>query len=485
MLRVRIGRLVAAAVATAALASALPPGAAADSTDTTIFDPPGISLLRATSLDREQRLDELKELGADAIRITVNWRNFAPDPDSNVVPTFDATNPSQYPSGTWSDLDATIADIQAHGIRVLLSPGGPAPDWATGGGSKGLNRPSSAAFGAFVQALGDRYSGICGCAADGSSPPRVDYWSVWNEPNLFLFLHPQVVHGRVVSGTIYRHLFLAAQAGLDASGHRDDEVLLGETAPSRGTNSSNPLDFLRTVFCLDRRWRPIGHCEPIHASGWAQHPYLPGIAPWQKPFRNYISIGSIDRLTKALRRAYRAGATTSRLPVYVTEFGIESYPEPASRFGVSQQQQAEYLGISEYLLWLNPDVRSYAQFLLTDDPGRRSYLSFQTGLRLADGKPKTSYAAFPMTLVARRLDSRTVRLWGHVRPAGGGNSVQIAYRDPGGGGDALGSVETDSRGYFSTTTFYRPKRRFQASTTLENGRQLQGPFIRAYRFPIP
>ena len=262
-------------------------------------------------------------------------------------------------------------------------------------------------------------------------------------------------------------------------------MLIGETAPSKGTISSRPLDFLRAVFCLDKRWRRIGHCTPIHASGWAQHPYLPGIPPWAKPRPNYISIVSLGRLTRALRLAYRAGATAQRLPVYVTEFGVESYPEPASRFGVSQQRQAEYMAISEWMLYENPEVRSYAQFLITDDPGKYSYLSFQTGLRFANGTPKLSYYSFPMTLAVRRLSANTLQIWGHVRPGSGYRSVSIDYRDSDQIPRPLETVSTDQNGYFSVTSAQQPGRQWRATTELADGRVLQGPWIRSYRFQLP
>ena len=53
----------------------------------------------------------------------------------------------------------------------------------------------------------------------------------------------------------------------------------------------------------------------------------------------------LSRLTTALDRAGRTGAIPQRLPVWLTEFGIQSVPDPA--FGVSFLRQAEYRAISE------------------------------------------------------------------------------------------------------------------------------------------
>jgi len=479
-------RLVLALLPAAALGAALfASPAQADPTESTIFDPTGTSLIGKPPAQRDAELAQIQDLGADTIRLVVNWRAFAPDAEAPGKPDFSAANPTDYPAHTFDALDGVVKAIGAHGMTVLMTPDGPAPDWASTGGTKGLNRPDAREFGRFVRALGERYSGKCSCGT-GSTLPRVDFWSVWNEPNLFLFLHPQFSHGRSVSGQLYRGLFDAAQRALDASGHDQDPLLIGETAPTQGTVSTKPIAFLRDVLCLDASYHRVGHCRPLRASGWSQHPYNAGLAPWQLPANKaQISVGSLGRLTGALRKASLAGATTQRLPVYVTEFGEESLPEPITRYGETPQRQAEYVGISEYLLYHNPEVRSYAQYLLTDDPGRADSLSFQTGLRYADGEPKPALYAFPMTLVARRFGDYQAELWGHVRPASGFGyqRVDLSYRDsPSGEVRSAGSVLTDPDGYFSYTVPYADGRQWQATTRLADGRVLQGPYIRSYRF---
>ncbi|HEX6654584.1 MAG TPA: hypothetical protein VF153_00060 [Candidatus Limnocylindria bacterium] len=451
----------------------------------TVFDPPGNQLTGATSEHRNDMLDQIAATGSDTVRLLVYWRGYPPAPDEADKPAgFDSADPEDYPPHAFDSLDASVRGITERGMKVLMTPTTPVPRWASAGGKKGLNRPDPVEFGRFVRALGERYSGECFCGSH-EPLPRVDFWSVLNEPNLFLFLHPQFIHGRSVSGALYRGLFLSAQRALDASGHGSDPLLIGETAPSPGTMSTTPLQFLRDVFCLDRSYKRVRHCAPIHAAGWAQHPYLPGIPPWVVPAqRNYIAIGSISRLTRALQRAYRAGATATRLPVWITEFGIESYPEPSNRFGEPPLRQAEFLGISEYLLWRNPQVDAFGQYLLTDDPGKYNYLAFQTGLRWANGKAKPAYSSFPMTLVARRIGSGEVVLWGHVRPGAGVRQVELSARDgPDQPAYTLANAYTNDDGYFHLIAPDRSGREFRA-TTVSAGRLLLGPFIRSYRFPV-
>jgi hypothetical protein len=465
-----------------------PAAACADHSESTIFDPGGILNSGLSATYRSHTLDQIRNLGADTVRVLVPWRSFAPEPSSLQVPIgFDGTNPGDYPQHEFDLLDQVVRGADQRGLRVLLTPSGPALDWASGSVSNDHVYPDPSRFEEFVTALGVRYSGDCSQSCESSSPlPRVSLWSVWNEPNLALFLRPQYVRGQSVSGRIYRGLFLAARRGLRDSGHGSDQVLIGETAPSRGAVSTPPITFLRDVLCLDRSFARRGNCAPVRAAGWAQHPYTPGVAPWQRPpGKGNISIGSVNRLTRALHLAASAGATLARLPVYVTEFGIESYPKPTSQFGLSQLRQVEYLGIAEFLLYRNPWVRSYAQYLMGDDGGNPAdHLTFDTGLRFADDSPKLSYSAFPVTLVVRRRSSGRVEIWGHVRPGTGVRAVQVTYEDADGARGSLQQAFTNPDGYFEISSEYRRGRRWRAACTLPDGRLLSGPLIHSYAFDL-
>jgi hypothetical protein len=502
--RVAIRRvaLVAAGLGAALIALAVPTGAVASGAQFTILDPTPSLLNGETAARRADILDRLQALGVDTVRIQVQWRYLAPAPESAVKPQgFAGSDPGDYPTHAFEVLDSIVRGVKARGMNALLTPTSPVPDWASFTRQSGLFNPDPDDFEQFVQALGRRYDGTCvppKCESGllGADPPlpaplspeplpRVDQWAVWNEPNLQTFLRPQrLADGRTISGVIYRRLFLAAQRGLADSGHKNDSLLIGETAPSRGSVSTPPLKFLRLVLCLSRDYRLLRGCEPIEADGWAHHPYNPHVPPWEPPKRTHrqiISIGSIGRLVKVLRLAARAGATEERLPVYVTEYGVESYPQ--EKYGVSLQRQAEYDGIAEYLLYHNHWIRSFAQYLLDDDRNPTTKLSFQTGLRFANGYPKPSYDAFPITLVARHRATGAVEIWGHVRPGEGPYQVQIRYRDGGeGAAHLLALAQAGKDGYFRLGTRYRRGRQWQASCPLPDGTLLQGPFVRSYRF---
>jgi hypothetical protein len=199
-------------------------------------------------------------------------------------------------------------------------------------------------------------------------------------------------------------------------------------------------------------------------------------------------IGVLGRLNSALAKAGNAGAIRKGMPIYLTEFGIQSYPDHIS--GVTQQQQAEYRAISERIAYRNARVRGFSQYLMRDDlpvPGATNALAryggFESGLRTSDGKVKLAYEAFRLPLVATRAAHRTA-LWGLVRPASGKTKVTIDYRNAGSSTwHRLKAKTTSSAGYWSTTTSSRTGRSYRVRLTAPSGTQYTGPATRAYRAP--
>jgi hypothetical protein len=470
---------LAAATALAALTAA--PGASAAPSQTTIFDIGG-AVFSVPTAKRMDQLDEVQAMGVDTIRIVASWREIAPSPGSRNKPTqFTATDPGAYPGFGWGPIDDLVRGATARGIKVLLTPSGPVPDWASATGES-RTRPDPGEFQKFVTAVGTRYSGRYDPSGNVLNPnplPRVSFWSIWNEPNLTLFLKPQFQGNASVSGKIYRRLFLAAQRGLAASSHGGDPILIGETSPGPGRGGTAPIDFMRGVFCLRRNFKPRGGCAPINATGWAQHPYDPYDPPFRTT-RNLITIDTIGKLTRALKRAAAAGAA-NRLPIFVTEYGVESVPD--RQFGVGQKRQAEYIGIAEYLCYRNPRIRSFGQYLLRDDGGGLQF-SFQTGLRFNGGAKKAAYDAFSLTLAAKRKSRRSgkVTIWGHVRPAARGVPVDVLAKDGRGKEKDLRSLMTDSNGYFQFVTRFRRGRQYRAVSRLNAERTVESILQRVYVF---
>jgi len=223
------------------------------------------------------------------------------------------------------------------------------------------------------------------------------------------------------------------------------------------------------MLCLNAQYKRAGKCGALSAGGYAHHAYTTRQGPTFKPPPNDVTIGVLSRLTKALDRATSAGALTTRLPIHLTEFGIQSTPDTIQ--GVSLAKQVEYRAIAEKIAYDNPRVASFSQYLLRDsDPtGPKEYGGFESGLRFADGKPKPSLAAFRLPLAVRRSGAKAT-VWGLVRPATGVTSATITYANRGSSRFlALKTVRTDARGYFQFRTSYRAGRRWNVSWEGQTG----------------
>ncbi|MDQ3850363.1 MAG: hypothetical protein M3296_07100 [Actinomycetota bacterium] len=414
---------------------------------TLTFEAPRDLLNPAT---RPGALAELQTMGVHSLRVILTWSAVAPSPGASQRPSFEPTDPNTY---RWGEYDALMAAARQRGWPVVLTISGPVPRWATAARRDTLTRPSPAAFAAFVTAVGRHYG------------PQVNTWSIWNEPNQPQFLRPQFARGgRAISPGIYRQLYLAAVRGLRNAGQGGDTILLGETSPRGTTRVVAPLTFLRGVLCLDSRYRRRGRCSALPASGYAHHAYTTRQGPYFKPpSRNDVTIGVLSRLTTALDRARRAGALTQRLPIYLTEFGIQSTPDRQS--GVSLRQQVEYRAIAERIAYGNRRVVAFSQYLLRDSEptGPHQYGGFESGLRFNDGRPKPSLRAFPLPLAVLRSGSRA-SVWGLIRPAGRATTATITFADRGSATfRTLRTVTTDARGYFRFTTRYRDGRRWNVT----------------------
>ena len=455
-------RLRAAAFAAFLLCLAAAAPAAASRTQESIFEDEHALLDRGPAA-AALALDEIDALGADTVRSVVVWSRLAPRAPAG-------SDPRAYPPSAWDPYDDLVRGTRLRGLGLLLSPTTPGPRGASRcRPRRPACKPSPRAYRAFVTALGRRYSGAYRDENQGGGVlPRVRRWSLLNEPNQPAWLTPQYERRRgrrvAASPVLYRALARAGIAGLRASGHGRDQVLLGETSPIGRTWGSParrpmpPAEFLRTLFCLGPRGKPLrgsaarraacaGRFGRLAVAGFAHHPYPRGGSrpPASPPSaRGEITISSPRRLTRILDAAARARRIPRRLPVHYTEFGFQTNP-PDRIFGVRPARQAAYLNQSDWMAWRDPRVRSVAQYKLVDDV---SPASFQSGLRFADGRAKPGYAAYRLPIwVTRR------QIYGQLRPARNGTRqvVRIQVRRRGGAFRTVKTVTVRSRrGHFVT-----------------------------------
>jgi hypothetical protein len=464
-------RLSRTLIASACLALALlaPAAAQASSTQSMTFEAPRDLKDAAT---REQAFNDVASLGVHSMRLVLFWHDVAPDADSRVKPKFDETSPSSY---NWGAYDAVVDGIKARGWNLLLTVSGPVPRWATNGARDTLTRPSPNEFRKFMQAVGAHYGA------------KVDTWSIWNEPNQPQFLLPQYSPNRTpLSPRIYRNLFFAAQRGLRNAGLDNARVLVGETSPRGTSHVVAPLTFLRGALCLNSSYhKTSSKCAKLQAAGYAHHAYTTGEGPSFRPKQpNDVTIGVLSRLTTALDRAAATGAITAHLPIYLTEFGIQSTPDPI--VGVSLQRQSEYRAISERIAYDNSRVVAFSQYLLRDDlpkpgvPPAQRYPGFESGLFTAAGKRKPSYDGFRLPLAVKRSSSTRVSIWGLVRPAAGAATATVERRTKGGSWRELTTVRTNSRGYFTKSAALVAGGEWRLVWTAPDGTTFRGSPTRAY-----
>ncbi len=458
-----------------ALALVLPAAAPARTSQATLFEAPRELLSDDAGL-RSATFDEIQGFGVSQLRVIMYWRGVAPAPDARAVPDFDERDPGGYPG--FGPYDRLLAEARARGIKVTLTVSGPVPRWATRTRSDNVTNPSPTRYERFMTAVGRRYRDVVG------------QWAIWNEPNHPQFLKPQYrgqgSKREAVSPRLYRRLFQAGERGLKASGNGRDRILMGETAP-RGTGRVvAPLTFLRGALCLSSRYRKAKGCGELGADGYAHHAYTTRSGPYFRPAgRNDVTIGVLERLNRALHRAGRANAIRRNMSIYLTEFGIQSEPDPS--VGVSETTQAEYRSISERIAYENPRVAAFSQYLMRDDApiagasGAARFGGFESGLRHSDGSVKRAYEAFRLPLVARKVGRKRVRtsLWGLVRPSDRATRVSIDVRSKGSKRwHFLKRDTTTSRGYWSMSTSYRSGRRYRVRWTAPGGRTFTGPLTR-------
>lgn len=462
-------------------------------------------LLYAPTPAVTRTLDTLRSLGVDRLRLTVLWAAISPDPLARTRPPhFAAMDPAAYPAAAWARYDRIVTLARARGIDVVFNVTAPGPVWAMASPAPNLKaanhyRPAPKEFGAFVAAVGRRYSGDYPAPRLPGTPaahlPRVSWWTVWNEANQPGWLYPQwreAAGQRVMdSPRLYRSYVDAAFGALRRTGHSPatDTILIGELAPegSKATAAGAaiaPIPFLRALYCVDSAFAPLRgsvaallHCPTggaaaafvrahpglFEATGFAHHPYsffLAPNVPMSDP--NFAPLADLSRLEGVLDRTLATYGVPRRLPLYLTEYGYETNPPDPFR-GVTPERQSLYLNEAQYLAWQDPRVRSLAQFLLYDagpnpafPPHSQGYWStFQTGLLTAQGAPKPAFNAYRLPIFIPRPAVATgtpVFVWGMLRSARNGSHQQalIQWRPLHGPYRTLSSVATDDPNGFLT-----------------------------------
>jgi aryl-phospho-beta-D-glucosidase BglC (GH1 family) len=316
------------------------------------------------------QLDRVQEAGASIIRATADWRAIAPKRPAR------ATNPFD-PAYNLNDLDDMIRNAQQRGIQVMLTIWG-TPGWANGGKEPNVPPRKVADLQNFARALADRYSGR------HAGYPYVGHYSIWNEPNLQIFLSPQFnAKGKIVSPITYAKLYKAGYKGIK-TGNKKALVAIGETSnqgrdhPAKGKigDSVAPATFARM----------LGGIKGLRFDAYAEHPYAtrPNLSPSQKVRFPNVTMTQLKHFEDMLDVWFKR----KDVPVWITEYGYETKPgEPA---GVTNSQQSKYMSQVIRQLKADPRVHMFIWFIFKDS--KQSL--WQSGLFNASGAAKSSYRTF-------------------------------------------------------------------------------------------
>ena len=440
----------------------------------------------------EATLDRLDALGVDRIRVSANWSVLTRDAGEEQRPAnFDAADPAAYEQRRWAALDRVVRLAQERDLRVMIDVAFFAPRWASddvsGPGRLGRTHVDPREFARFAAAVARRYTGtfivpdaepvepnedeefldeLFGGTGFSDAPdiapvitplPRVDVFTLWNEPNLSVFLRPQWVRVRgrfrPRSPRLYREMVARGYPAVKRA-NPEATVLVGATSMGgsyvgNGSGSVPPLRFIRELACVDRRFAPLRtracrSFDSIPGDGWSHHPYSYKALPDTPSFRNRrdnVPMAEMPRLVRTLDRLADMGRLAPALrDVWITEYGYETNP-PARITAFGPADQARFLPWGEYLAWRLPEVRTFAQFLLRDlPPGpvrvgasrQRPFGEWSSGLDFADGRPKLAALAFQAGLFVQRLGQRRLRVWARLRLGPGPQELAVEVRRPGG-----------------------------------------------------
>ncbi len=255
------------------------------------------------------------------------------------------------------------------------------------------------------------------------------------------------------------------------------KVLIGNTSSTGGTRGAGPvppLEFLRELACVDRKLKPrtTTACQNFTAlpgDGWSHHPYSQNERPsrMSKPAteRDDLRVADLPALATTLDVLVKMGRIArANRNIYLTEFGYETQPV-GGRPTIDELQQARWLTWAEYLASKIPTVKSFAQFLLRDQPPSKERVSeskarpfgqYSTGLLVANGTDKIAAKTFVAGVFAQKRSKGRVLLFGRLRLGAGTKTVTVQRLVPRGTWEKIDTLKVDGRSSFTRTIAHVP-----------------------------
>ena len=339
--------------------------------------------------DPQGAYDAVRSHGFQVVRVNVAWSALAPTQPEHPRDPAD-------PVYRWEVIDGRLDEILARGMVPLLDLYAP-PGWARPGGKR---TASAADFADFVSAAAKRY--------DGGGRPRVRYWELLNEPNLFMFLEDTPQHYRAMVNAAYKAIHAVK---------KDNVVVAGALSPFGDPKDEfgiAPFRYMSKVLCVSRGSHPRPTCKAkISFDAWSHHPYTSGGPNHSAPVSDEASLGDLPEMHRMLVVAKRAGHIRSRGPVrfWITEFSWDTKgPDPG---GVPLERHARWVAEAMYRMWQN-GVSLLVWFQLRDNP-------------VVDGNWRGTFQAGLFFNTAKLYRNEKVKPFAHVLefpfvalPSGGG-----------------------------------------------------------------
>ena len=423
--------------------------------------------------DPQATFQEFRALGANTVRIIVNWNTLLSSTaqSSKTKPKgFNASDPNASQYTGWGPYDAAVNAAKQYGMKVDFTVTGGAPRWAEGKDipSNYVNelsfawKPDPNAYGQFMTAVATRYDGSFKPKGQSTALPKVSFWVIYNEPNFGQDLGPQATNtSRTLTGAaLYRQIVDAGWKALQPH-HAHDTILIGELAArgfylSNGHHSSSApqgypgnagqtraLYFLRSLYCIGTNGKPLSgkaattvgcptsskgfrnaHPGLFKASGFGDHPYPESGTPLNDgKTTDYATFPELGNLAATLDKANKAYGSSKKYAIYNDEYGYITNPPngQTAHHYVSPAKGAEYINWAEYLSWKNPRIASYMQYLLKDPPNNKGpYSGFASGLEFNTGKHKPGYDAYRLPVYMPKTSVKkgtAAEVWGAARPA--------------------------------------------------------------------
>ena len=438
-------------------------------------------MLHRPPAEVQETARRMARLGVDRVRLTASWSALAPGPGKKRMPRFDATNSEDVPARAVGTARPRRegrdqrGPRSADGRRILRTALGrrevgadelprPPPLEARPGAVRPVRRGRRPP----LQRHPSRPNAAQPAPARGASLDDVERAEPWCVPPTAM-----AAQRRPLGTAVAAHLPQAARTRVC----RDQGCEPGEPGADRrhgspGRPGTRPAQGHGAAAVPPRArlrrpaWAPLERhaCDgfkPLQADGWAHHPYSlydrPDVASVNP---DDVQMGDLERLSRLLDRLHRLGRITTRLPIFLTEYGYETNPPDVER-GVTLRQQARYHGLATYLAWQQQDISMFAQFLLNDiapppgaenDPVEASR-DWHSGLYFHDGQPKQpAIQAFklPFWAETRSLAGNdVVVLFGQVRPSEGRKRIEVEMHGADGTWIPIQTYETRPAGDLS------------------------------------